>query len=67
MTLSNGYRIAFVGVKYNADGTSSWTYSVTELPEAQDLSNWVLELPDINAVVSASPEPFEIVHPDPNA
>lgn len=68
VTLSNGYKITFLGVENDyVSGTSTWSYSVTELPEAQDLSNWVLELPDINAVVTASPEPYEIVHPDPNA
>jgi uncharacterized repeat protein (TIGR01451 family) len=67
VTLSNGYRITFLGVTYNADGTSTWRYTVEELPSAQDLSNWVLELPDCVRVVTAWPEPWEVVHPDPNA
>ena len=66
VTLENGYRITFLGVTYNADGTSTWRYYVEELPGAQDLSNWVLELPDCTSVVDASPEPWEVVHPDPN-
>ena len=66
VTLENGYRITFLGVTYNADGTSTWRYYVEELPGAQDLSNWVLELPGCTGVVDASPEPWEVVHPDPN-
>lgn len=66
VTLDNGYRITFLGVTYNADGTSTWRYYVEELPSAQDLSNWVLELPDCTSVIDASPEPWEVVHPDPN-
>jgi uncharacterized repeat protein (TIGR01451 family) len=67
VTLDNGYRITFLGVIYNADGTSTWRYYVEELPSAQDLSNWVLELPDCASVVTAWPEPWEVVMPDPNA
>jgi uncharacterized repeat protein (TIGR01451 family) len=66
VTLENGYRITFLGVTYNADGTSTWRYYVEELLGAQDLSNWVLELPACTSVVDASPEPWEVVHPDPN-
>jgi len=67
VTLDNGFRITFLGVIYNADGTSTWRYYVEELPGVQDLSNWVLELPDCTSVFGASPEPWEIVRPDPNA
>jgi len=66
VTLENGYRITFLGVTYNADGTSTWRYYVEEMAGAQDLSNWVLELPACTSVVDASPEPWELVHPDPN-
>jgi uncharacterized repeat protein (TIGR01451 family) len=66
VALDNGYRISFLDVTYNADGTSTWRYYVEELPSAQDLSNWVLELPGCTGVVDASPEPWEVVHPDPN-
>lgn len=67
VTLDNGYRISFVDVIDNADGTSTWRYRVEELPSAQDLSNWVLELPACAAVLGAAPEPWELVHPDSNA
>jgi uncharacterized repeat protein (TIGR01451 family) len=66
VTLENGYRIAFLGATYNTDGTSTWRYHVEELSDAQDLSNWVLELPGCTSVVDAWPEPWEVVHPDPN-
>lgn len=62
----NGFEVIFVGSQNNADGTSTWRYRVNETPCAQDLSNWVLEVFDC-VVVSASPEPNEWVHPDPNA
>ncbi|HSO18718.1 MAG TPA: putative metal-binding motif-containing protein, partial [Desulfosarcina sp.] len=65
--LSNCYRITFLGVVYNIAGTSTWRYQVEEQPCAQDLSNWVLELPACVSVVNASPEPNELVNPDPNA
>jgi uncharacterized repeat protein (TIGR01451 family) len=67
VTLTNGYQIAFRGVTHNGDHTSTWHYFVKELPGAQDLSNWVLALPDCATVVTASPEPWEVVNPDPNA
>jgi len=65
-TSSNGFQVTFLGSQAHADGTSTWRYRVDELPCAQDLSNWVLEVFDCT-VVGASPEPNEFVHPDPNA
>lgn len=65
ITLSNGYRVTFLDVSYSGT-TSTWRYSVEELPVAQDLSNWVLGLPACAQVVSASPK-GERVNPDPNA
>ena len=65
VTLSNGYRITYLGVTYGS-GTSTWRYRMEELPVAQDLSNWVLGLPSCNRVVGASPK-GELVNPDPNA
>lgn len=66
VTLTNGYRVTFVGVSYTQT-TSTWRYYVEELPVAQDLSNWVLALPLACArVVGASPR-GELVNPDPNA
>lgn len=67
VTLTNGYRVTFRGVTYDTSAnTSTWRYYVEELPEAQDLSNWVLEVPSCTRVVSATPN-GEIVNPDPNA
>ena len=63
---SNGFEVIFLGSQTNPDGTSTWRYRVNETPCAQDLSNWVLEVFDC-AIVSASPEPNEVVRPDPNA
>ncbi len=63
--LSNGYNITFLGVESNDNG-SVWRYSVEETEAAQDLSNWVLELPDCATVKDATPA-FEVVKPDPNA
>ncbi|HWQ12643.1 MAG TPA: hypothetical protein VNL77_07585 [Roseiflexaceae bacterium] len=66
ITLSNGYRITLLSVTAGTGGVSTWRYRVDELPGAQDLSNWVLELEGC-VVVTAAPAPWEIVHPDPNA
>ena len=61
------YQITFLGVVYHPDNTSTWTYHVAELPCAQDLSNWMVELPGCTLPpVAATPEPWEYVNPDPN-
>ncbi|MEW6492912.1 MAG: S-layer homology domain-containing protein [Cyanobacteriota bacterium] len=65
VTLSNGYRITYLGMT-PGNGTSTWRYRMEELPEAQDLSNWVLGLPSCATVVNATPK-GEVVNPDPNA
>lgn len=68
--LDNCYKIVFKSVEcryYEHYAVSTWKYYVKELPCAQDLSNWVLELPDCVQVLTAAPEPWERVHPDPNA
>lgn len=64
--LPNCYKITFLGFTENGDGTSTWNYQVDELSCAQDLSNWVLELPACTTVMGASPSPWEVVNPDPN-
>lgn len=64
--LPNCFRISFLGSSDQGGGTSVWEYSVEELSCAQDLSNWMLELPTCANVVDATPSPWEIVHPDPN-
>ena len=65
-TTSSGFEVIFLGSVTNPDGTSTWRYQVSETPCAQDLSNWVLEVFDC-AIVSATPAPYEVVRPDPNA
>jgi hypothetical protein len=64
--LPNCYKITFLGFTDNGDGTSTWSYRVEELSCAQDLSNWMLELPACTTVVGAAPSPWEVVQPDPN-
>jgi hypothetical protein len=69
-SLDNCYTIVFKGKEcryYDDYANSTWKYYVEELPCAQDLSNWVLELPDCVKAITATPEPWERVHPDPNA
>ncbi|MEW5857706.1 MAG: S-layer homology domain-containing protein [Cyanobacteriota bacterium] len=66
VTLTNGYRVTYLGFTNNSGGTSTWRYRVEELPSAQDLSNWVLGLPSCVSVAGASPK-GEVVNPDPNA
>ena len=47
----DAYRITFVDVAYNQDGTSSWTYRVEELPGGKDLSHWNVGLhPDMEVM-----------------
>lgn len=60
------FKIDFMEKSVNEDGTVTWTYQVMEVDCEYDLSHWVLELPGCAMVESASPEPFEIVRPDPN-
>jgi hypothetical protein len=62
----NDFQIEFMDMVDNGDGTSTWSYEVTELEGSKDLSNWVLELGDCVEVVDAT-EPYELVDPDPNA
>lgn len=66
ITLANCYQVSFRGVVNNGDGTSTWTYFVEELACAQDLSNWMVELPTCARVIGATPSPWELVNPDPN-
>lgn len=65
-TSSSCYEVSFLGFDESEDGTSTWRYLVEELPCAQDLSNWMLEIPVCATVLDASPAPWEIVQPDPN-
>jgi uncharacterized repeat protein (TIGR01451 family) len=67
IVLDNGYRIEFLEVEDHGDGTSTWHYYVEEMADAQDLSFWVLEVPACFDIVSATPQPWESVYPDPNA
>lgn len=60
------YKVTFLEFTEDPNGNSTWSYSVEELSCAQDLSNWMLEIPECATVVDASPSPWEIVHPDPN-
>lgn len=64
--LPNCYKVTFLGMVDNGNGTTTWRYFVEELSCAQDLSNWVLELPACSQIVDASPSPWEAVNPDPN-
>ncbi len=63
VTLENGYQVDLVSVVYELD-TTELTYSVQELEGSQDLSHWVLSLPDCVEVRSAT-EVYELVGPDP--
>lgn len=60
------YMVSFLGMDENGDGTTMWRYEVEEEPCAQDLGNWVLELPTCAQIVDADPSPWEAVNPDPN-
>lgn len=49
------YRVTFVSVTYNADGTSTWSYTVTKTSSGSSLSYWVMRLCHDAEVVSSSP------------
>ena len=66
VTLSGCYQVTFLGSSESTDRVSTWRYRVEEQSCAQDLSNWMLELPACVTVVDASPLPWEVVQPDPN-
>lgn len=62
--LDNGFRITFDGVEYHSDATSTWSYTVEELPDAKNLDHWVLETPACASVLDAGPQGWEAVDPD---
>lgn len=66
VTLGDCYQVSFLGYSESTDQVSTWRYHVKELSCAQDLSNWMLELPACATIVDASPSPWEVVQPDPN-
>lgn len=55
------YKITFVGMvpDYN-NNTSTWTYTVSAVGSAKDLSHWVLELCRTHTVKSATPTPWSV-------
>ncbi|WP_298515440.1 SdrD B-like domain-containing protein [uncultured Kordia sp.] len=61
----NGFLFEFLGVHYNLDGTSTWTYKVTGNGARRNLSHWKLKLLDEHNVISSSPNTWE-VHVDPH-
>lgn len=60
------YQVSFLGSSDSTERVSTWRYRVEGLACAQDLSNWMLELPTCATVLDASPSPWEVVQPDPN-
>ena len=61
----NGFLFEFLGVQYNLDGTSTWTYKVTGNGARRNLSHWKLKLFNEHNVTSSSPNTWE-VHVDPH-
>ena len=61
----NGFLFEFLGVQYNLNGTSTWTYKVTGVGARRSLSHWKLKLFDDHNVTTASPNTWE-VHVDPH-
>jgi fibro-slime domain-containing protein len=51
------FEICFVGVDFNGDGTSTWSYTVRErgVPGGKDLSHWNLKLDQSHGVVGWTP------------
>ncbi|AXG68995.1 serine-aspartate repeat-containing protein D [Kordia sp. SMS9] len=61
----NGFLFEFLGVQYNLNGTSTWTYKVTGVGARRNLSHWKLKLFDEHNVTTSSPNTWE-VHVDPH-
>ncbi|WP_376791263.1 hypothetical protein [Thermoflexus sp.] len=51
----DGYQITFLGVDYNSDQTSTWSYEVKPVSASKDLSHWVLALCTNHQVLSSDP------------
>jgi hypothetical protein len=60
----NCYQVEFLGVTESSQAASTWRYRVQGQSCAQDLSSWMLELPDCATVVDASPTPWGTVSQD---
>ena len=57
------FGVAFLGVTYNEDGTSTWSYRVEELKSGKgfkDLSNWALGLDECVVVLNAEPASYDV-------
>jgi hypothetical protein len=50
-----GYCFHFDGVVYNPDGTSTWTYTVSDCGAKKGLNSWTLQLCDTHVVISSDP------------
>lgn len=50
----DAYEVSFVDVSFNANGTSSWTYHVRELPTGKDLSHWNLGLCEEHGIMEGT-------------
>lgn len=61
---ANGIEVVFKGSETHPDGTSTWTYEVTEQAGSKDLSNWVI---GTNCRITAGSKGWMTVSPDPNA
>jgi hypothetical protein len=61
----NGFLFEFLGVQYNLDGTSTWTYKVTGIGARRSLSHWKLKLLNDHNVTTSTPNTWE-VHVDPH-
>ncbi len=56
----DAYDIALVEFGYNSDGTSSWTYRVSELAGGKDLSHWDLALDPSHVVVDGTTSGYDL-------
>jgi fibro-slime domain-containing protein len=55
----DAFRITFVGVTYNGDGTSTWRYRVRELSSGKDLSHWNVALHPSQVVMPGTTPGFD--------
>ena len=56
----DAFEVCLVSAVFNADGTSSWTYHVRELPTGKDLSHWNLALDPSHGVVAGTTPGYDL-------
>jgi len=57
---NDAFRVTFLDVTFNDDGTSSWTYKVEELDGGADMSHWALAINECHTVMPGTTEGYDL-------